>query len=178
MTQAEEAAEKKYPVYWKDYPKDGIARSELSYDTNKQCREAFIAGAEWMAKQKEQKSAKCIEDSIEFKEGFKTGRETGLRDGQKYVLDNLEDYGLCKSAEWSEEDEDKVVQYLHDRDGGMLWSKATEITRDILDMLRPSWKPSEHQMSMLLAVINDPNNACSASCHLSLKSLYNDLKKL
>ena len=42
-----------------------------------------------------------------------------------------------KSAEWSEEDKDKVVQYLHDRDGGMLWSKATEITRDILDILRP-----------------------------------------
>lgn len=39
MTRAEEAAEKKYPVYWKDYPKDGIARSELSYDTNKQCRQ-------------------------------------------------------------------------------------------------------------------------------------------
>lgn len=132
----------------------------------------------WLERQKEQKSAKCIEDSIEFKEGFKTGRETGLHDGQKYVLDNLEDYGLCKSAEWSEEDEDKVIQYLHDRDGGMLWSKATDITRDILDMLRPSWKPSENQMSMLLAVVNDPNNAGSESCHLSLKSLYNDLKKL
>ena len=47
----DEAAEKKYPVYWKDYPKDGIARSELSYDTNKQCREAFIAGAEWAMEQ-------------------------------------------------------------------------------------------------------------------------------
>lgn len=100
-------------------------------------KKGFIAGAEWMAKQKEQ-----------------------------------------KPAEWSEEDKDKVVQYLHDRDGGMLWSKATDITRDILDMLRPSWKPSENQMSMLLAVVNDPNNAGSASCHLSLESLYNDLKKL
>lgn len=42
----------------------------------------------------------------------------------------------------------------------------------------PHWKPSENQMSMLLAVVNDPNNAGSASCHLSLESLYNDLKKL
>lgn len=46
----EEAAEEKYPVYWKIYPKDGIVRSESSYDTNKQCRDAFIAGAEWGAK--------------------------------------------------------------------------------------------------------------------------------
>jgi len=43
----EEVAEKKYPIYWKNYPKDGIIRSESSYDTNKQCRDAFIAGAEW-----------------------------------------------------------------------------------------------------------------------------------
>ena len=43
----EEAAEEKYPIYWKNYPKDGIVRSETSYDTNKQCREAFIAGAKW-----------------------------------------------------------------------------------------------------------------------------------
>ena len=47
-----------------------------------------------------------------------------------------------------------------------------------LKSIRPSWKPSEHQMSMLLAVVNDPNNAGSESCHLSLKSLYNELKKL
>lgn len=43
----EEAAEEKYPVYWKDYPKDRIARSELSYDANKQRRDAFIVGAKW-----------------------------------------------------------------------------------------------------------------------------------
>ena len=42
-----------------------------------------------------------------------------------------------KPSEWSEEDRDRVAQYLHDRDGGMLWSKATEITSDILDILRP-----------------------------------------
>lgn len=43
----------------------------------------------------------------------------------------------CKDKEWSEEEKDKVAQYLHDRDGGMIWSKATEITEDILDILRP-----------------------------------------
>lgn len=40
------------------------------------------------------------------------------------------------------------------------------------------WKPSEHQLSMLLAVIRDPNNAGSESCHLALESLYEQLKKL
>ena len=52
----------------------------------------------------EQKPAECIEDSVKFEEGFKTGRESGLRDGQKYVLDNAESYGLYRLAEWSEED--------------------------------------------------------------------------
>ena len=46
-------------------------------------------------KQKEQKPAECIPDSVKFDEGFKTGRESGLREGQKYVLDNAESYGLC-----------------------------------------------------------------------------------
>lgn len=40
------------------------------------------------------------------------------------------------------------------------------------------WKPSEEQMSMLLAVINDPNNAGAESCYMALKSIYNNLKKL
>lgn len=55
---------------------------------------------------KDQEPAECIEDSVKFEEGFKSGRESGLRDGQKYVLDNLDSYGLCKPAEWSEEDEE------------------------------------------------------------------------
>lgn len=55
-----------------------------------------------------QKPADCIEDSVKFEEGFKAGRESGLRDGQKYVLNNLDSYGLCKPAEWSEEDKRKL----------------------------------------------------------------------
>lgn len=45
-----------------------------------------------------------------------------------------------KPLEWSEEDRNRVAEYLHDRDGGMLWSKATEITSDILDILHPQSK--------------------------------------
>ena len=47
-------------------------------------------------------------DSAQFEEGFKAGRESGLRDGQKYVLNNLDSYGLCKPAEWSEENENNL----------------------------------------------------------------------
>ena len=47
-----------------------------------------------------------------------------------------------------------------------------------LKSLRPSWKPSEEQMRFLLAVINEPNNAGSESCHIVLNSLYHDLKNL
>ena len=47
-----------------------------------------------------------------------------------------------------------------------------------VEKYRPSWKPSEEQMQYLLAVINNPNNAGAESCHLTLGSLYNDLKKL
>lgn len=50
--------------------------------------------------------------------------------------------------------------------------------RDWVAVKEEHWKPSEEQMQYLLAVINDPNNAGAESCHLILKSLYNDLKKL
>lgn len=43
--------------------------------------------------------------------------------------------------------------------------------------ISPMKEWSEEQMSMLLAVINDPNNAGAESCQLSLKSLYEQLSK-
>ena len=103
------------------------------------------------------------------------------------VLSYLDNQKEQKPAEWSEEDEEmlnscissieesKENRYAYKENDG-----DTSYDREIawLKSLRPSWKPSENQMSMLLAVINDPNNACSASCQLSLESLYNDLKKL
>lgn len=71
----EEAAEEKYPVYWKSYPKDGIVRSESSYDTNKQCRDAFIAGAEWQASQ-----MPMPEDTVLFNKGVAEGRRLERED--------------------------------------------------------------------------------------------------
>lgn len=83
-------------------------------------------------------------------------------------------------AAWSEEDKDKVVKYLHDKDGGMLWSKATEITEDILGIIRPQphWKPSEEQMNVLKEAVLYFGNSWVSHKQEVLQSLYNDLKKL
>ena len=151
----------------------------------KETKEILEALAPELSKSEDESIRKFL---VDYFTSYKIGNVATKLNGVRIddILNYLEKQKEQKPAEWSEEDKDKVVQYLHDRDGGMLWSKATDITRDILDMLRPvskeslqpHWKPSEGQLSMLLAVINDPNNAGSASCHIMLKSLYNDLKKL
>ena len=89
----------------------------------------------------------------------------------------VKSYHPQSKQEWSEEDRDKVAQYLHDRDGGMLWSKATEITSDILDILRPSWRPSEEQMTNLIN-IRDYVGRRSGYWGEALDSLIEDLNKL
>lgn len=97
------------------------------------------------------------------------------KSGKNEVIDNPEKYGLYKSAERSEEEIDKVVVYLHERDGGMLWSKAKEIASDICDILCPQshWKPSEEQMKALWNSLHRDN-----PYYFDLLSLYNDLRKL
>lgn len=63
--------------------------------------------------------------------------------------------------------------FYSDNEGSVMFFK-----RDwVKETTKENWKPSEEQMSMLLAVINEPNNAGSESCHIALKSLYNDLMK-
>lgn len=93
-----------------------------------------------------------------------------------------------KPAEWSKEDETAFGDLMwcveqarksakDENDMGNIWF-AENWLENRLKSIRPSWKPSEEQMSMLLAVINDPNNAGSESCHLALISIYEQLKKL
>lgn len=85
-----------------------------------------------------------------------------------------------KPAEWSEEDENRVqaVVDLLENTSAIHPNYSHRKLIIWLKSLRPSWKPSEEQMSMLLAVINDPNNAGSESCHLALISIYEQLQKL
>lgn len=74
----------------------------------------------------------------------------------KEMIDEKFEKLVEQKQDWSEEEKDKVVRYLHDMDGGMLWSKATEITSDILDILRPTPKQewSEEDELMRTAILN------------------------
>ena len=129
----------------------------------------------YLEKQKEQKPAERTEDSVKFEEGFKAGRESGLRDGQKYVLDNLDSYGLCKHVEWSEEDRKMLNTIISDGSRGVEFD-AKQV--NFLKSLCPQyhWKPSEEQMVALGRA--STNEYLSAKQYDILVSLYEQLKTL
>lgn len=64
--------------------------------------------------------------------------------------------------------------FYSDNEGSVMFFKRDWVE----ETTKESWKPNEEQMRYLLAVINDPNNIGAESCYLTIKSLYNDLKKL
>lgn len=113
---------------------------------------------------------------------FRKGREVGFREGVESV----------KTSEWSEEDERILKGIIGLIDHNQHYGVGNKEMLDWLKSLRPpqycencrlkksvqGWKPSEEQMRFLLAVINEPNNAGSESCHLILKELYEQLKTL
>lgn len=91
----------------KESEDERVRKALLEY-FGKQCDTATYNGIycyeiyAWLKKQKEQKSAECIPDSVKFDEGFKTGRELGRREGVESV----------KPAEWSEEDSDMICEII------------------------------------------------------------------
>ena len=109
-----------------------------------------------------------------------------FEDGYDWLEKNLE-YMKPNKQEWSEEDETCleyalwcVIKTRHFVAKDACDLEACRCAERWLKSLRPQphWKPSREQMGMLLAVINDPNNAGAESCHLMLQSLYADLEKL
>ena len=135
-------------------------------------------------KQKEQKPAEDkYQQELEATDRWQEGYEAGYN-------------AASKPAEWSEEDERMRNQLIYDieyhKKEGLVSAKQNKATKsfcnrleecydekiDWLKSLRPSWKPSLEQLSMLLAVINDPNNAGSESCQIALRGIYEQLKKL
>ena len=135
----------------------------------------------------EQKPAECIEDSVKFEEGFKTGRESGLRDGQKYVLNNLDSYGLCKVAEWSEEDEKNCNRIIRFLEPHKTFFPTKEIKEEMQNWLKnrlkslrpqPHWKPSKDQMKVLLNAEGLLRADKRLAMAQKLAELYEQLKKL
>ena len=94
----------------------------------------------------------------------------------RYFLEHLIE--PKKPAEWSNFDKAARETILCALKGTFVTDGALKQATEWFEKLRPSWKPSRGQMSMLLAVINEPNNASSESCHLALAELYDELKKL
>ena len=87
--------------------------------------------------------------------------------------------------EWSEDDEQHIDSLLKRLDA--LCRNKFERTRfaisedrDWLKSLRPQnrWKPSDEQIGLLQAIINEPKNAASESCQIVLKDILEQLKKL
>ena len=143
---------------------------------------ASVKPAEWSEKRKKELGDYLLNMMKLVNTGAEKLRYTN-DELEKYVEKCVQDIiDLCPiyqqpKQEWSEEDDKMLRQVLRCLDPTLLRAKREEIEL-WLKSLRPSWKPSEGQMSMLLAVINEPNNAGSESCHLALTSLYNHLKKL
>ena len=87
--------------------------------------------------------------------------------------------------EWSEDDEQHIDSLLKRLDA--LCRNKFERTRfaisedrDWLKSLRPQnrWKPSDEQIGLLQAIINEPKNAASESCQIVLREVLEQLKKL
>lgn len=87
-----------------------------------------------------------------------------------------EDVAKLCSNEWSEEDELMILTIIQTLEtlGGR---GTTGMQIDWLKSLRPSWKPSEEQMKVLLVAIGDEKERGSDVVK-PLRSLYYDLKKL
>ena len=123
-----------------------------------------------------------------------------MREFRTFYSDNEGVIGMFFKRDWEEEttkeeehwksSEDIDVYELAYERYPIKNALVREVTKDINEDTRDGfidgykycnsthWKPSEEQMRYLLAVINNPNNAGAESCHLTLESIYNDLKKL
>lgn len=129
----------------------------------------------YLEKQKEQKA---VQDSVAV---VITNRPTisKFEAGKAAVLNNPEEYGLCKPAEWSEEDErltNTTIAFLKDfADKG--YENAVECI-DWLKARRPQsqWKPSKEQIEALECAERWYSDNMGSNSHLW--QLLCDLKKL
>lgn len=96
--------------------------------------------------------------------------------GQTSIVDNPEQYGLCKKSEWSEEDEKEynyIMSYLDTAPKGKQNHAAKWLKKR---RPCPSWKPSEEQMRALGDYID--GEEISSYDIEEIVSLYNNLRNL
>jgi len=138
-------------IYQTDTEKEALATliPELAESEDEEIRKEIISALKfandvgvydkhiaYLERQKEQKPAEWIEDSVKFEEGFKTGRELGFREGVESV----------KPAEWSEEDElmrTVIIQTLERFAGRGTTGMQIEWLKSLCP--QPHWKPSEDE---------------------------------
>ncbi len=100
--------------------------------------------------------------------------------GYERWLKSLKDRVL-PTQEWSDGDENRITNICEFLKGHLKLTDSAKVDAvKFLQSLRPhkQWKPSDEQLALLLAVVNEPNNAGSESCHLVLEEIYRQLKAL
>ena len=125
---------------------------------------------------KQEWSERHIADVFEKVGLAKIVREQGNDELTNAVQSAMIELSKGYKQKWSEEDE-RILKGIigkidHDQTYGV--SKADMLS--FLKSLRPSWKPSEEQMSALNKVVN--GEVLLTTQHKSLESLYEQLKKL
>lgn len=147
-----------------------IIRSKFGY-----CRAANCSGIV----QEEQEPAEVIKDRRQISFMIEDAWRCGVIEGRKQVIDNPEEYGLQKQAEWSEEDEktlNLLIETLDDNSHYFPFKETKMKMIHLLKSLRSSWKPSEDQMDALKELIDDANKAGWVTPGAT--ELYEQLKKL
>ena len=133
--------------------------------------EAYIAGA------LRERSKKPVE--------YPAGFYVTFPDGKKYYTKEMRCNNMKikvvepKPTEWSEEDENKIESIKGLITTGRFADTSTiQTIWNILDDLRPSWKPSEEQMKLLLNIEGDLRAFQYNDKAKALAELYEQLKRM
>ena len=130
----------------------------------------------YLEKQKEKKPAEVDVKALLTADRLASAEMTGRLKERSEILENPEKYNLCKSTEWSKEDE------MHLNNAILAAEKewgADSSTSKFLKSLRPQphWKPSEEQIDSLDRVIRTVEEEWNYE-ETEIRKLLEDLKKL
>ena len=143
------------------------------FDIDKEVADRWIA---WLEKQKDKNCLACDQHLKGYLAGRKVTEEEKQKEQKPAEKSEIPTNSEKPNNQWSEEDENMIWNIISIV--GHSKSLQAEEIMDWLKSLRPHWKPSEEQMSALLAVLNDPNNIGAETCQLALEELYEHLKAL